>query len=74
MGGILLGYKHMALIQHRYCDRCESHQSIVNGYCAGCKQRKYIQDTAAWSALTQDEKLQDLRRRIEKLEQGPPTY
>lgn len=64
----------MAFIENKYCPRCERCEVFCNGKCNFCKNREYIQETAAWNALSADEKLQDLRKRIEKLEQGPLRY
>ena len=64
----------MAVVENKYCPKCEKVEYFCNGTCNSCRSDKYIQETAAWNALSVDQRLQDLRRRIEKLEQGPPTY
>ena len=64
----------MAFVEIKHCDRCEKVTHHVNRKCTDCSEREYREKTAAWNALTTDEKLQDMRRRIEKLEQGPMRY
>jgi hypothetical protein len=64
----------MAFIENKYCSKCERYETFCNGVCNRCREREYIQRAASWNVLTVDEKLQDLRKRIEKLEQGEPRY
>ena len=58
----------MAYITFGYCKKCEAQTQYVNGYCCACLQREEREKIAAWNALTVEEKLQDLRRRVDKLE------
>jgi ribosomal protein L33 len=60
----------MALITEEYCSKCEkvTHHSYLQ--CSECRARDYREKAAAWNAKTIDERLSDLRIRIEKLEQG----
>ena len=64
----------MAFIRVEYCRVCETTTQHVNGGCSECKERIYKEKVAAWNALTVDERLQDLRRRMEKLEAGPILF
>ena len=64
----------MAYINTEYCPKCESETRHTNGKCNDCAAREYREQTAAWNALTTEEKMQDLRRRVERMERGPITY
>lgn len=64
----------MALMGEDYCTTCESTTMFVNRKCSKCSEREHREEVAKWNALTTEEKLQDLRRRVEKLEQGPPRF
>lgn len=64
----------MAFIDAKYCSRCEIVTSHVNGECFSCKKRFNDVRIAQWDALTVDERLTDLRERLEKLEHGPTIY
>lgn len=64
----------MAYIQQEYCHECERETLHCNGKCPDCSAREYREQTAAWNALTTDEKLQDIRKRLEALERGPARY
>ena len=58
-----------------YCNYCEkkTERSSIGG-CRICAERKYREKVAAWNALTANERLSDLRKRIEKLEAGLPRF
>jgi acyl-CoA reductase-like NAD-dependent aldehyde dehydrogenase len=64
----------MAYVSDDECRVCERVTQHVNRECVECRARKYRQATAAWNALTVEERLQDLRRRVEALEARPLTY
>ena len=64
----------MAHVVTEYCGRCETDTTFVNGSCSSCSMREYREMVGAWNALTVDEKLTDLRKRMEKLEHGPARY
>ena len=64
----------MAFIQMKYCSRCEKETQHCNGVCPVCSERSERERIALWNALTVDEKLSDLRKRVEKLERGPTLY
>ena len=64
----------MALVQQEYCPKCEKETQHVNRVCVYCGDRERRKKIASWNALTVNEKLQDLRRRVEKLEAGPLRY
>jgi hypothetical protein len=64
----------MAYIRDEYCHRCEKETQHCNHKCTNCAEREYRERTAAWNALTTDEKLQDIRKRLEDLERGPAQY
>jgi hypothetical protein len=64
----------MAYIENKYCYFCEKFSSHLDGVCPICRERGNRERIAAWNTLTVDEKLQDLRRRVEALERPEPTY
>lgn len=65
----------MAYVELKYCDKCAGTTNHINGKCAPCYDREYRQKNAAWQALTVEEKLLDLMKRIEKLEnRREPSY
>lgn len=64
----------MAFVAEEYCRKCEKMTNHINlkcTYCEGIKERAKLAD---WNALPTEERLQDLRRRVEALEAPPPTY
>ena len=58
----------MAYIVNGYCLRCERDTQHTNSKCDICAERENRERIAVWNSLITDEKLQDLRRRIERLE------
>lgn len=65
----------MAHVEFKYCEKCVETTNHVNGKCALCSDREYRQKIAAWKALTTEEKLLDLMKRIERLEnRRDPSY
>lgn len=58
----------MAFVEFKYCEKCVGTTNFINGKCAVCSDREYRQQIAAWQALTTEEKLLDLMKRIERLE------
>ena len=62
------------LEQNKYCYVCEKTSNHVNGKCPHCEEKKERERIAVWNALTVEEKLQNLRRRVEELERGEPMY
>ena len=64
----------MAFINDSYCPHCERVTQHVNMGCVVCNERKERERIATWNALTTDEKLSDLRKRVEGLERGPTIF
>ena len=64
----------MAYVVEKYCDYCERTTVHMNHQCNVCHARLERERIAVWNSLTSEEKLQDLRKRIEALERGPITY
>ncbi len=64
----------MAHIYHKWCNECQSETQHSNSKCNKCVERKHRMEIALWNAKTTDEKLLELRIRIECLEVGPPRY
>lgn len=64
----------MALVRNDYCNHCEKDTQHVNWHCSVCARREERERIALWNALPTDEKLQDLRKRLERIEAGPIRY
>lgn len=64
----------MAFIRMEYCNSCEKETQHCNGVCPTCYEKSERIRIAKWNDLMADEKLVDLRKRIEKLERGPAMY
>lgn len=64
----------MAYISQEYCNFCEQETQFINRKCIACACREVRQETAAWQALTVEEKLLDIHKRLRKLEAKPATY
>jgi len=60
----------MALATSKYCPKCGDETVHINMLCARCEDRFMREEQARWEALSTEEKIQDLIRRIEKLERG----
>jgi len=64
----------MAFIRYEYCSVCEKETEHINLNCSSCQERERRLFIGQWNALNVDEKIQDLRKRIEKLERGPMRF
>lgn len=64
----------MAYVVQQRCDVCEKTTTWINHKCSVCRAREERERIAVWNSKTVDEKLQNLRQRIEQLEAGPITY
>lgn len=64
----------MAMMNNRWCNICQATTLHNNMECINCKKRKEDERIANWNSQPIDEKLNDLRERLEKLERGPIRY
>lgn len=64
----------MARVSDEYCDTCEEITQHINNRCVPCSIRDTRKEMAAWKALTIEEKLLDIHKRLLKLEAGPQRY
>jgi len=64
----------MARISRKHCAVCDSDQTFVNGRCGACKKKKTGEEEEKWSAMSVDDRLLDLHRRVKQLEQGPRRF
>lgn len=64
----------MAFIFDCYCNECEQTVRKVNGKCPDCEEKKRRMEMETWKAMTTDEKLLDIHKRLLELEKSPPTY
>jgi hypothetical protein len=61
----------MAFVRDEHCDVCNKKTTHSNNRCVECIAREAEERKAAWHKLSLDDKLEDLRKRIEKLEGFP---
>jgi hypothetical protein len=65
----------MAFISNDYCKDCETITQHINGVCSKCYERKEKVRIFEWNSMTVDERLIDLRKRVENLEKrGRPIF
>lgn len=64
----------MALITHTVCPTCRVPRTFVNGKCPHCEAKREKKRVAAWNKKSTKWKLDDLRKRIERIEAGSATY
>ena len=64
----------MAFLTQEECLKCEQLTTHINSKCSVCADRIKRQQVEKWNALTTDEKLNDLRKRIEILERGEVKF
>lgn len=64
----------MALVRNQWCDGCESTTQHINNRCTVCRTIEEKARLALWNSKPVNDRLNDLRKRIEKLEQGPPVF
>jgi len=72
----------MALLETKNCVFCRQDETFANGQCLGCagKEAKSKCDAAdaLWNSLTDSQRIDELRRRVESLEvsqhQQPAVY
>lgn len=64
----------MAYITTQYCHYCRCNQLHMNGSCNTCRDRIFRENEAIWKVKTDSEKIDELRKRIEKLENNNIRY
>lgn len=64
----------MVMAQHTWCRTCDADTLHHNGKCTICAERIRRKKRAVWVALTPDEKIEKLLKRIEALERNPIRY
>lgn len=64
----------MAFVETKDCPVCETPTTHTNGMCNDCVARKHREKLHAWKIMSYDDRLEDLRKRVESLEQGEPRY
>jgi hypothetical protein len=64
----------MAFVRDEYCLVCKKETRHTNGGCDICLEKAERKRIHEWESKSTKAKLSDLRRRIEKLEQGPMRY
>lgn len=61
-------YNIMALISVTWCNHCRKETHHTNRKCNDCYAREKREEAAIWHSKTNEEKIEALLRRIEKLE------
>ena len=61
----------MVMAQHTWCNQCDGDTLHHDGHCTVCVEKERRVRRATWLALTPDEKIEELVKRIERLEQMP---
>ena len=64
----------MVQVIDKWCTRCCKDTRFANGRCVECTDALKRAQIAAWNALTVDQRLNDLRKRVEKLEAGRHVF
>ena len=61
----------MVMARHEWCTICDAQTMHHSGECTACAERIRREERAVWLALTPDEKIERLLKRIEDLERSP---
>lgn len=64
----------MAFIRQEDCHVCETMTAHTNGRCNICRAKEENARVELWNSLPVNDRLTDIRKRIEKLERGPVRY
>lgn len=61
-------------LEHKECPVCQKDTAHHNGACSECAERRNREYLHKWNCMSYDDRLKDLRERVERLERGEPTY
>lgn len=64
----------MFLEQNKYCYVCEGNHDFHNDQCTECASRARREYLNKWQSMSYDDRLDNLRKRVEELERGPAVY
>lgn len=64
----------MVMARHQWCGTCEAETLHHNNKCTKCMEREKRVERAKWNALTNEEKIEVLLKRVEQLEKSPIKY
>ncbi len=64
----------MALVESKFCNKCEKYVVHTNNKCNLCHQKERQEYLLRWNAMSDEDKFIDLRKRIEQLEAKPIRY
>lgn len=64
----------MAFCRIEHCDICGADTQHTNGRCDTCMETSEKERIWDWNAQPIEQKLDDIRKRIEKLERGPTRF
>jgi hypothetical protein len=64
----------MAYISNQWCEKCRSDKEHINNKCVTCAVVEVKEKRTIWNSKTDSEKIEELLRRIEKLENANIKY
>ena len=64
----------MVYLHESYCTDCGKLTKFRNSLCNNCEEKKKRIKVATWSVLTGEEKIEELKKRIEQLESKNVRY
>lgn len=64
----------MAFIQARYCAKCNKQTRHIDGECEECLNHFSTKELEKWNGQSLEDKIKNLRERIERLERGEIRY
>lgn len=64
----------MAYLSEGWCLVCQDHRSYINNKCIQCACREAREQRAIWNSKTNEEKIEELLKRIQSLENNNRTY
>ena len=64
----------MVMARHQWCRKCEAETLHHNNRCTQCMDREKRVARGKWNALTNEEKIEALLKRVEQLEKSPIKY
>lgn len=64
----------MAYLTHQYCSKCNGDTNHINGKCNVCSILEKETKEEEWKSLKIEDKIEALKKRIEKLEAKDKRY
>lgn len=61
-------------ISFEFCPKCNGYTQHTNNHCNVCSMEKYRKEEEEWKSLKIEDKIEALKKRIEKLEAGAVIF